>query len=245
MIPRSTQIPREAPTMIQTFLSLMHRGGPVMWPLFVLSVVSVAVSFERGVYWIRQNGPSAKRGFVLLMDSFRRGDRMRVSALAETSDTVYSRVATSLLNDGASDAVAVGSVEAERIHMDRFMATLSTIITAAPMLGILGTVTGIIRSFELLGGGGAMVDPRAISGGIGEALVATASGLVVALISLFPFMGYGAQRENTLGRLETMIAVAQLTLGTAPPPRPHHEPSTDANHTHERAPAEIGVPQQV
>jgi biopolymer transport protein ExbB len=78
--------------------------------------------------------------------------------------------------------------------MDRFMASLSTIITAAPMLGILGTVTGIITSFDLLSGGQAMVDPRAVSGGISEALVATASGLVVALISLFPFMGYGAQR---------------------------------------------------
>ncbi len=245
MILLSPSTPRSPPTMIESFLALMHRGGPVMWPLFILSVVSVAVSFERGVFWFKQNGPGAKRGFVLLMESFRRGDRARVEALAETSDTVYSRVATALLNDGASDAVAVGSVETERIRMDRCMATLSTIITAAPMLGILGTVTGIIRSFELLGGGGAMVDPRAISGGIGEALVATASGLVVALLSLFPFMGYGAQRENTLGRLETMIAVAQLTFGTAPPPRAHHEPSTDPNHTHERAPAEIGAPQHV
>jgi biopolymer transport protein ExbB len=186
--------------MIDSFLALMHRGGPVMWPLFILSVVSVAVSFERGVFWFKQNGPGAKRGFVMLMESFRRGDRARVDALAGTSDTVYSRVATALLNDGASDAVAVGSVEAERIRMDRCMATLSTIITAAPMLGILGTVTGIIRSFELLGGGGAMVDPRAISGGIGEALVATASGLVVALLSLFPFMG--SQQSITMAESE-------------------------------------------
>jgi biopolymer transport protein ExbB len=99
------------------------------------------------------------------------------------------------------------------------MATLSTIITAAPMLGILGTVTGIITSFDLLSGGQALVDPRAVSGGISEALVATASGLVVALLSLFPYMGFGALRENTLGRLETMIAVAQLSFGTEPPSR--------------------------
>jgi biopolymer transport protein ExbB/TolQ len=77
-------------------------------------------------------------------------------------------------------------------------------------------VTGIITSFDLLSGGEAMVDPRAVSGGISEALVATASGLVVALLALFPFMAFGAMRENTLGRLETMIAVAQLSFGTAP-----------------------------
>jgi biopolymer transport protein ExbB len=149
------------------------------------------------------------------MDALRRGDRARAEALAQTNPTVYARVASALFRDGASDAVGVGAVEQERIAMDRFMATLSTIITAAPMLGILGTVTGIITSFDLLSGGEAMVDPKAVSGGISEALVATASGLVVALAALFPYMGFGAQREITLGRLETMMAVAQLCLGGA------------------------------
>jgi biopolymer transport protein ExbB len=202
--------------MLTHFWSIMHKGGLVMWPLLVLSIISATVSFERAVYWARQNGPAGKRGFAALMDAMRRGDAARSQALADTSETVYARIARALLADGASDAVGVGAVETERIRMDRFMATLSTIITAAPMLGILGTVTGIITSFDLLSGGEAMVDPRAVSGGISEALVATASGLVVALLALFPFMAFGAMRENTLGRLETMIAVAQLSFGTAP-----------------------------
>lgn len=211
--------------MIEQFQTIMHKGGAVMWPLLALSIVSVTLSFERAVYWFRQNGPMGKRGFVAMMTAFRTGDRARVLALADTSDTVYARVAGALLRDGATDAVAVGAVETERLRMDRFMATLSTIITAAPMLGILGTVTGIITSFDLLSGGEAMVDPRAVSGGISEALVATASGLVVALLALFPYMAYGAMRENTLGRLETLIALAQLTAKpsptmTAPPPPP-------------------------
>jgi biopolymer transport protein ExbB/TolQ len=58
-----------------------------------------------------------------------------------------------------------------------------------------------------------MVDPRAVSGGISEALVATASGLVVALLALFPYMAFGAMRENTLGRLESLISVAQMAFG--------------------------------
>lgn len=227
--------------MTEQFTSIMHKGGPVMWPLLVLSLISVTLSFERALYWIRQNGPAAKRGFVSLMDSMRRGDRTRSAALAETSDSVYARVARALLADGASDAVAVGAVETERIRMDRFMATLSTIITAAPMLGILGTVTGIITSFDLLSGGQALVDPRAVSGGISEALVATASGLVVALLSLFPYMGFGALRENTLGRLETMIAVAQLSFGTEPPAS-RAKSSVDPSRATERPPAEVGAP---
>jgi biopolymer transport protein ExbB len=217
--------------MIEHFQSIMHKGGPVMWPLLILSVVSVALSFERALYWTRQNGPAGKRLFAAIMEAMRRGDRARAEALAETSDSVYAQVARALLSDGASDAVGVGAVETERLRMDRFMATLSTIVTAAPMLGILGTVTGIITSFDLLSGGQALVDPRAVSGGISEALVATASGLVVALLSLFPFMGFGALRENTLGRLETMIAVAQLSFGTEPPAHrgaraPAAEPAT-------------------
>ena len=139
------------------------------------------------------------------------------SCLAETGNTVYAGVTSALMRDGCSDSVAVSSVETERIRMDRFMATLSTIITAAPMLGILGTVTGIISSFELLSGGEAMVDPKAVSGGIAEALVATASGLIVALLALFPYMGFGAQREITIGRLESLIAVAQLAWGASIP----------------------------
>ncbi|MBL9141137.1 MAG: MotA/TolQ/ExbB proton channel family protein, partial [Phycisphaerae bacterium] len=62
--------------------------------------------------------------------------------------------------------------------------------------------------------GQALVDPTAVSGGISEALVATASGLVVALLALFPYMAFGAQRESTVGRLETLISVAQIGLGT-------------------------------
>lgn len=205
--------------MIQHFQDIMGHGGLVMWPLLILSVLSVAFAFERAWYWFQQNGPAGRRNFVALMDALRRGDRPGARALADTSNTVYARVARSLLTDGADDAVAVGAVEHERIAMDRFMATLSTIITAAPMLGILGTVIGIITSFEVLKGGDALVDPKAVSGGISEALVATASGLVVALLSLFPYMMYGAQREKTIGRLETLISVAQLGLTRPHPAR--------------------------
>ena len=93
--------------MTEQFTSIMHKGGPVMWPLLVLSLISVTLSFERALYWVRQNGPAAKRGFVSLMDSMRRGDRTRSAALADTSDSVYARVARALLADGAGSASPV------------------------------------------------------------------------------------------------------------------------------------------
>ncbi len=215
--------------MIAHFTTIMTHGGFVMWPLLLLSIGSVALAFERSWYWLNQNGPAGKRNFLALMDALRRGDRARALALAETGSTVYARVARGLIEDGTNEAVAVGCVEHERIHMDRFMATLSTIITAGPMLGILGTVTGIITSFEVLSGGDALVDPKAVSGGISEALVATASGLVVALIALFPYMAFGAQRETTVGRLETLISVAQLGLGVTTPTAAKHAAGSKAD----------------
>ena len=67
------------------------------------------------------------------------------------------------------------------------LVVVSTIITAEPMLGILGTVTGIMRTFRALGEAGAAASPMAATAGIGEALVTTAAGLVAALVLLFPY----------------------------------------------------------
>jgi biopolymer transport protein ExbB len=119
--------------------------------------------------------------------------------------------------EGVSDAVAAEAIEDERHRLDRFMVTLSTIITAAPLLGILGTVLGIIQSFELLGGKSTLTDPTAVAGGIATALLTTAFGLVVALVTLFPYMAFKGQVGHALGRIEAMVAAAQegMKLPTA------------------------------
>jgi biopolymer transport protein ExbB len=111
--------------------------------------------------------------------------------------------------------VAVEAVEAQRPRFDRFMVTLSTIITAAPLLGILGTVFGIIQSFNLLGEQTTLTDPRAVSVGIAEALLTTALGLIVALLTLFPYMIFRGQVDRAMGRLESVIAAAQQGAGSA------------------------------
>ena len=100
-----------AALMVQYFLGFMHKGGFVMWPLLCLSILSLTLTFERCWYWLVQNGPAGRRGFVALMDALRRGDRARAEALAQTNPTVYARVASALFRDGASDAVGVGAVE--------------------------------------------------------------------------------------------------------------------------------------
>ena len=223
---------------------LIERGGIVMVPLLVMSIVSLTLIVERSIFWLSIHRPGRGRGRVRrieqLNEALRRGDRDRAGELVARDRSPYGMVARRLLDQGAGDAVAVEAVEMQRPKFDRFMVSLSTIITAAPLLGILGTVIGIIRSFNLLGEQQTLSDPRAVSVGIAEALLTTALGLVVALVTLFPYMMFRAQVERALGRVESVIAAAQqgAEVGTEdddhkkkvprPPDRAHQPVSTTA-----------------
>lgn len=193
----------------EQFWMLMDRGGPIMWPILTLSVIAVAVALERAWFWGRLHRRAERRRMGRIVEALRGGHRDRVTALLGRDASPYADVIQRLLDEGATEAVAVEVVEEERPRLERFMNVLSTIVTAAPMLGILGTVLGIIRSFQLLGASQTLVDPRQVSVGIAEALITTAAGLIVALIALFPFMVFRAQTERALGRIEAIVAAAQ------------------------------------
>ena len=140
------------------------------------------------------------------------GEEVGIEVLALTSveeeRADVALINPKLLDEPASDASAADAVESQRHRLERFMPTLSTIITAAPMLGILGTVLGIIASFELLSAQNASTDPQSVSQGIAESLLTTAAGLVVAVVTLFPYNALRAQVDRTLSRLESLAAAA-------------------------------------
>ena len=109
-----------------------------------------------------------------LMDIFTKGGPVMWPILA------LSVVAVAILFWKALE-IKAGRVNAKGLTV------VSTIITAEPMLGILGTVTGIIRTFSNLGASTGISDPLAVSAGIGEALISTAAGLVACLVLIFPY----------------------------------------------------------
>ena len=189
--------------------SLLTRGGYVMIPLLVLSVVTITLIVERVIFWVGVNGKTSLRRLARLNHALRTGDAAMVRGLVADDGTPYGRVACRLVEEGANDAVALEVVEDQRGRLDRFMVTMSTIITAAPLLGILGTVLGIIQSFELLGGRSTLTDPTAVAGGIAAALLTTAFGLVIALITIFPYMAFRGQSSRAMGRLEALVAAGQ------------------------------------
>lgn len=192
-----------------TVADIMSRGGIVMWPLLGLSILTVALSIERAYFWWSSNRRGRGDWVQRLNTALRTGSRSEAEKLLRGDQSCYASVAARLLDGGASDAVATEAVEAQRPSIDRFMTTLSTIITAAPMLGILGTVLGIIQSFKVLSAEAAITDTRLVSAGIAEALITTAAGLVVALVALFPYMWFRSRADRAIGRFETIIASAQ------------------------------------
>lgn len=194
-----------------TAKQLMDQGGWVMWPLLVMSLVSLAMTFERQLFWMTTNRPGRGRWLTTLCDLFRAGNTDGVRSAIRGDSSVYARTSVGVLERGTSDAALVETVESVRPSIERFSSAQSTIITAAPLLGILGTVTGIIRSFSLLSSGVSerVTDPSLVAGGVAEALITTAFGMVVAILALIPYAIFRAKSDRCFGRIEVIAAAAQ------------------------------------
>ena len=207
-------------TIRDGFWELIQRGGVVMWPLLALSLLTITLAFERCWFWLGTNRPSRLSRLRRIGTLLRRGDRAAVKVLIDDDTSVYGRVVALLLDEpgGASEAALIEAVALQRPRLERFMTTLSTIITAAPLLGILGTVVGIIASFQVLSEQTAATDPRCVSDGIAEALLTTAAGLTIALVTLFPYNAFRGQIDRTLGRIEVLAAAARARDRDEPAP---------------------------
>lgn len=207
--------------------AVFQQGGAVMWPLLFLSLLSIALCVERALFWLRTHTAAQRRRTAAAAACIRRRDLAGARALAVADGSVYGWFIRELLasdGGGPTEASARALLEDARIPLERFSVLLSTIITAAPMLGILGTVTGIIQSFGLLGGRDVLSDPSIVAGGIAEALYTTVFGLVVALLTLFPYAIFRAQADRALSRLEAVAAAA--VEAPRPPVMPAALPAT-------------------
>ncbi|MFW6058631.1 MAG: MotA/TolQ/ExbB proton channel family protein [Phycisphaeraceae bacterium] len=206
--------------IIDSFLGLMQRGGWVMWPLLVLSIAAATFVLERAWFFITTNHPGRLAAAARMAALLRRGEHDRARELAARDRTVYGSLVRALLEEIETDApmkeaAVTDLVEMQRRRLERFMPTLSTIITAAPMLGILGTVLGIIASFEVLAEQTQVTDPARVSQGIAEALITTAAGLLIAVVTLFPYNALRAQVDRTLSRIESLAAGAVSTQSSS------------------------------
>jgi biopolymer transport protein ExbB len=169
---------------------LVQAGGPLMWPIILCSIVAAAIILER--LWTLQDRrvlpPDLTKKVWKLVESHQINDKI-VAALEQNSP-LGKLLAAGLANRDRPREILMERLEDTGRHvvyeLERFLNTLGTIAGISPLLGLLGTVTGIIKAFNAINAGGAG-DPRMLSGGIAEALLATAAGLCVAIPSLVAY----------------------------------------------------------
>ena len=184
-----------------------------MWPLLVCSVLSLTVSIERLIFWWREKRKQDPERLESMLGRIESGhfERNSFGARSDTDvplkslDYVARILVAGLAHrrQGLHESIEIAAEE-EMSRMKQGLNVLDTIITMAPLLGILGTVLGIISSFDLLGNSG-IEDPKAVTGGIAQALITTAAGLTVALVTLVPF-NYFVAKVNGAAKKINMIA---------------------------------------
>jgi len=184
-------------------LDLLEKGGIVMYPLLACSLISLTVILERGAFWFREmkRVDSGLVNRVLHLAEMGKYEEIKVSTEG-AADYVVRVLVCGLAHRNYSLTKAMEMAALEEIKkMKRYLPVLDTIITVAPLLGILGTVIGIIHSFDMLAIAG-MPDPQAVTSGIAQALITTAAGLFIAIFTLFPYNYFVAKVEKATLRIE-------------------------------------------
>jgi biopolymer transport protein ExbB len=192
-------------------IQLFEKGGPIMWPLLLTSIIAVATVIERIMFRLREKWRRDPDVVESIFSEVEKGNISAAIHAGDGSEDFIARILVYALSHREKSVVnaylKAASKELQRFN--RGLPILDTIITLAPLLGLLGTVTGLIHAFGLLGAQ-ELGSPVAITGGIAQALIATAFGLAIAITALIPFNYLNARLEEA--RNEIQDAGTQLEL---------------------------------
>src|SRR5579863_6120028 len=186
------------------------QGGPVMWPILISAIVAIAVVGERAFWWWRESRKRDPEKMEQLLAALENSDVSTAARISENSSDPVIRMVHRGLNHAHSSLqgalqLAAG-IELERAG--RFLIVMDTLVTLAPLLGLLGTVTGLMRAFLKIGS--AELSVVAVTGGIGEALIATACGLLIAIVSLVPLNYFSGKLARMQFELETAASSVEV-----------------------------------
>ena len=184
--------------MDQTMMELFVHGGPIMWPIILVSFIMITVVCERIIFIIRENGSREPEVVEKMLENAENGDVEGALQIGKKSKDFIARILVYVLSH-KEHSISNAFMRASNQELNRFgqgMATLDTVITAAPLLGLLGTVTGMMKTFASLGSADISSSTGAITGGVGEALIATMCGLGIAIMGLLPFNYLTARTEE-------------------------------------------------
>jgi biopolymer transport protein ExbB len=174
-----------------------------MYPLLMCSIIVLTVIIDRIIFWVRIGMQRNQSLVDDILELCRRGDWDTIrERVAGSNDYLVKILVSGILHREFSMAKAMEAAAADEIkRMQRYMNVLDTMITVAPLLGIFGTVIGIISSFEILGSAG-IEHPQAVTAGIAQALITTATGLGIAILTVFPYNYFNSRVENAAMNVE-------------------------------------------
>ena len=192
-----------------SMFEILDKGGPVVWILLCYSVIALSIVLERYLHFFRMG--SLPQGFILQLQEALSKNKLS-SLIAELRGPEVAVISglhqahQQGVQDLVRTATRIGSQELQR--MERGFRTLGLLGDTAPLLGLFGTITGMIKAFMVIEQAGGKVDAQALAGGIWEAMVTTGVGLAVALPILFLLHwleSLAARRTNTMHQYASLV----------------------------------------
>jgi len=181
-------------------INLFKSGGIVMWPLLLFSILSLSLIIERLMYWSKIESLDGKN-----IIQFTNIIYLKEISKKEIINNPYKKLLFKIKNFDLSDqrnlSIALSiSLQSIQFEFDKYNNFFGTTIAVSPLLGLLGTVFGLINSFSFIDLGNAGANAEKVTGGISEALISTAAGLIIAIVNLV-FVGYFKSIKNKQLRL--------------------------------------------
>lgn len=185
-------------------------GGWIMLPLFICSIISITIIIERWLFFRKFGKTEMLKEAMHLAEQ---GNMAGALAEIQHSTLPMAKIIRTGLTQTKQKAVKAmeAAAMAEIGAMRRGLSALDTIITLSPLLGLLGTILGMIHSFQIMADTG-LGQPHAVTGGVGEALIATAAGITVAVATLIPYNYFLARIEYETGSIEQYATKVELLM---------------------------------
>ncbi|HSP44055.1 MAG TPA: MotA/TolQ/ExbB proton channel family protein [Luteolibacter sp.] len=197
--------------VVETFIE----GGWVMWPILATFFLALCVILDRVVWWLRLKSIVRPSLHEQARQALGTGDFETAWRLSQTSTDPYLKNLAEGISHARTSMLAAMQLDATHLieKSEARMWVISTMITLAPLLGLFGTVVGIMGSFSFVGDEQLAADK--VSGGIAEALIATAAGIGIAIVCLLPYNFFRKRVALLRGSLERWINHCELLVHSA------------------------------
>jgi biopolymer transport protein ExbB len=192
---------------LSTAWMALAEGGPLVYPLLFLGVIALMIILDRAISYYRMLSLAPSLPELIRTYDFAWAELDRRLENLKPANA-YRRFFSTISNNRDQPAWWVESRaedEAGNIEksLGRGLWILETVVTAAPLLGLLGTITGMMQAFKVIGGTG-LVAPTQVTAGVAQALIATALGLLIAILALFGFNFFARIQSQALDRMEQL-----------------------------------------